>query len=151
MNSIVIFLAEYLVYFSVLIVPYLWLRKEKHDLIRILITVVAAFAVSEALKTYFAIPRPFVTEGFTPLVNVSPRDFYGSFPSGHTTFLAALGSAIFFTEKLPGTLVLLLGVLVGIGRVLVGVHYPVDILGGFAIGVVVAGFFKALHEIFPIW
>lgn len=151
MNSIVIFLAEYLVYFSLLAVPYLWLRKEKHDLIRILLTVVVAFAVSEALKTYFAVPRPFVAEGFLPLVNVSPRDFYGSFPSGHTAFLAALGSAIFFTEKFPGTLVLLLGVLVGIGRVLVGVHYPVDILGGFAIGVIVGGFFKALHEIFPLW
>lgn len=151
MNSLVIFLAEYLVYLSVLIIPYLWLRREQHDLIRISVTVVAAFAVSEALKTYFAIPRPFVVEEFTPLVNISPRDFYGSFPSGHATFLAALGSAIFFTEKFPGALVLILGVLVGIGRVLAGVHYPIDILGGFVIGVVAAAFFKALHEILPVW
>ncbi len=151
MNSIAIFLAEDLVYLVGLVIPYLWWRRERHDLIRILVTVVAAFAVSEVLKSFFAIPRPFVAEGFTPLVKVSPRDFYGSFPSGHVTFLAALGSAIFFTEKLPGVLVLLGGVLVGLGRILVGVHYPLDILGGFAIGVVVAGFFKALHEVFPVW
>jgi len=151
MNSLIVFLAEYLVYFSLLAVPYLWLRREKHDLIRILVTVVVTFAVTEILKTYFATPRPFVAEGFTPLVSISPRDFYGSFPSEHVAYLSALGSAIFFTEKIPGVLIFLLAVLVGIGRVLVGVHYPVDILGGLILGVVVAGFFKALHELFPVW
>ena len=146
-----IFLAQYLTYVAVLVVPYLWLRREKHDLIRILVTIVVAFAVSEALKTFLSVPRPFVAENFQPLIEVAQRDFYGSFPSGHTTFLAALGSAVFFTEKFPGTLILLLAVAVGVGRIMVGVHYPVDILGGFIIGVVVAGFFKALHEIFPLW
>ncbi|OGC62379.1 hypothetical protein A3J33_01945 [candidate division WWE3 bacterium RIFCSPLOWO2_02_FULL_53_10] len=147
----VIFLAQYLTYAAFLVVPYLWVRREKHDLVRIFVTVVAAFAVSEALKTFLSFPRPFVAEDFQPLIEVAQRDFYGSFPSGHTTLLAALGAAVFFTEKIPGTLILLLTAAVGIGRVMAGVHYPVDILGGFLIGIVVAGFFKALHEIFPLW
>lgn len=146
-----IFLAQYLAYTAFLVVPYLWIRRERHDLIRILVTIVVAFAVSEALKTFLSVPRPFVAEDFQPLIEVAQRDFYGSFPSGHATFLAALGAAVFFTEKLPGTLILLLAIAVGVGRVLVGVHYPVDIIGGFLIGVIVAGFFKALHEIFPLW
>jgi len=50
-----IFLAQYLTYVAVLVVPYLWLRREKHDLIRILVTVVVAFAVSEALKTFLVL------------------------------------------------------------------------------------------------
>ncbi|MEX0587192.1 MAG: phosphatase PAP2 family protein [Patescibacteria group bacterium] len=147
----VIFLAQYLTYAVFLVIPYLWIRRERHDLVRILVTVVAAFAVSEALKSFLSLPRPFVAEDFEPLIAVSQRDFYGSFPSGHTVFLAALGAAVFFTEKIPGTLIMLLAAAVGIGRVMAGVHYPVDILGGFLIGVIVAGFFKALHEIFPLW
>ena len=147
----VVFLAQYLSYAAFAVVPYLWIRRERHDLARIIVTVVVAFAVSEALKTFLSVPRPFVYEGFQPLIDIAPRDFYGSFPSGHTVFLAALGAAVFFTEKIPGTLIMLLGVAVGIGRVMAGVHYPLDILGGFMIGVVVAGFFKALHEIFPLW
>lgn len=146
-----IFLAQYLPYAALLAIPYLWIRRERHDIVRILVTVVFAFAVSEALKTFLSFPRPFVVENFQPLIEVAQRDFYGSFPSGHTVVLAALGVAVFFTEKIPGTLIMMLAVAVGVGRVMVGVHYPVDILGGFLIGVVVAGFFKALHEIFPLW
>ena len=55
-------------------------------------------------------------EGFQPLIEVAQRDFYGSFPSGHTTLLAALGSAVFFTEKIPGTAILFLAVAVGLRR-----------------------------------
>lgn len=146
-----IFLAQYLAYAAFFVVPYLWIRRERHDLIRILVTIVAAFAVSEALKTFLSVPRPFVVEEFQPLIEIAQRDFYGSFPSGHTTLLAALGSAVFFTEKFPGTLILLLAIAVGIGRVMAGVHYPADILGGFLIGVVTASFFKALHELLPLW
>jgi undecaprenyl-diphosphatase len=146
-----IFLAQYLPFAALLAVPYLWIRREKHDLVRILVTVVVAFAVSEALKTFLAVPRPFVVEDFQPLIEVSQRDFYGSFPSGHATLMAAFGAAVFFTERIPGTIILLLAVAVGVGRIMVGVHYPLDILGGFLIGVIVAGFFKALHELLPVW
>jgi len=147
----VIFLAQYLAYAVFLVVPYLWVRRERHDLVRIFVTVVVAFAASEALKTFLSMPRPFVAEDFQPLIEVAQRDFYGSFPSGHTTFLASLGAAVFFTEKIPGTLIMLLALAVGVARVLAGVHYPMDIVGGFLIGVIVAGFFKALHELFPLW
>ena len=151
LKAMAIFLAVYLPYLAFLAVPYLWVRRERHDLVRILVTIVVAFAISEALKTFLSVPRPFVAEDFQPLIEVAQRDFYGSFPSGHTTILAALGAAVFFTEKIPGTAILFLAVAVGFGRVMVGVHYPVDILGGLLVGVVVAGFFKALHEIFPVW
>jgi len=151
MNFFIIFAARYLIYASLLSIPYLWLRRERHDLIRIVLTVVVAFAISEALNFLFPIPRPFVAQNFTPLVGVSLGEYYASFPSGHATFLAALGTAVFFTEKLPGALILILGVLVGVGRVVAGVHYPIDVLGGFLLGVGVASAIKFLHDRYPFW
>ncbi len=151
MNFLIIFAARYLIYLSLLSIPYLWVRRERHDLIRIVVSVVVAFAISEGLNFLFPVPRPFVAQNFTPLVGVSLSEYYASFPSGHATFLTALGMAIFFTEKLPGVLILILGILVGIGRVVAGVHYPIDILGGFLIGVAVAALVKFLHDRYPFW
>lgn len=150
-NLLIIFAARYLIYFSLLSIPYLWMRRERHDLIRIVVSVVVAFALSEGLNFLFPVPRPFVAQNFTPLVGVSLSEYYASFPSGHATFLAALGTAVFFTEKLPGVLISILSILVGVGRVMTGVHYPVDILGGFLIGVVVAGLVKFAHDRYPFW
>ena len=98
-NALIIFFAQYLTFFSVLVAPYLWLRRERHSLIRIAVTVVLAFAVSEAIKSIFYIPRPFLAEGFTPLF---PQEQDGSFPSSHATFLAALGGGVFFGERWLG-------------------------------------------------
>ncbi|GMR19331.1 MAG: hypothetical protein BMS9Abin34_466 [Patescibacteria group bacterium] len=151
MDKIAVFLAQYLIILSVLIVPYLWVRRERHDLIRIAISTLVAYAAVEMLKTLAAAPRPFVAESFTPLINMSAAEFYGSFPSGHVTFLAALGTAVLFTEKVPGLIMLVIAGLVGWGRVLVGVHYPVDVLGGFLIGIITAGLFKIIHDRFPVW
>ena len=150
-NEIAIFLAQYLIFFSVLIVPYLWVRRERRDLISIAITAVVALVISELLKTLISAPRPFVVGGFDPLITVPARDFYASFPSGHTVLLAALGTAFIFTDKFPGIFLLARAGRVGWGRVLVGVHYPLDIFLGFVIGMVVAGFFKVVHDRFPVW
>jgi len=151
MDFLIIFVARYLIYFSLLSIPYLWIKRERHDLIRITVSVIVAFALAEGLNFLLPVARPFVAEGFTPLISVPLSEYYASFPSGHATFLATLGAAIFFTEKTPGVLILILGILVGIARVLAGVHYPIDILGGFFIGIVMASLFKLAHDRYPFW
>ena len=151
MNFLIVFAARYLIYLSLFSIPYLWIRHKRHDLIRISVSVVVAFAISEVLNFLFPAPRPFVAEGLTPLVEVPLSEYYASFPSGHATFLAALGTAVFFTEKRMGVLIFILGILTGIGRVLAGVHYPVDILGGFLIGIMVASLSKFAHDRYPFW
>jgi len=150
-DELAIFLAQYLIWMTALAVPYLWFKRERHDLLRIAVSVIFAFAVAEIIKTLTAVPRPFVAGGFEPLIAVSPRDFYGSFPSGHATLAAALAAAIFFTEKIPGLFILLIGILVGWGRVLVGVHFPLDILAGLVLGTAVSASFKVIHDRFPVW
>lgn len=62
-----------------------------------------------------------------------------SFPSGHTTtsFAIAFGAWLVLRKTeyaWVARALLVWGVLVGISRVYVGVHYPVDVLGGVAMG-----------------
>lgn len=64
---------------------------------------------------------------------VIPQDEY-SFPSGHTA--AATVAALLFSTALPllFPLFLTLAVLIGLSRIYLGVHYPTDVLMGFALG-----------------
>ena len=151
MNFFVIFAARYLIYLSLLSIPYLWVRRKRHDLIRIIVSVAVAWIMEEGLNLLFSVPRPFVAGGFTPLVNIPVTEYYASFPSGHATFLAALGTAVFFTEKRLGVLIFILGILTGVGRVMAGVHYPIDIIAGLLLGSMVAGLTKLAHDRYPFW
>jgi undecaprenyl-diphosphatase len=101
---------------------------------------VAAVATADllafALKTVVAIDRP--PERYPspdPLVRV-PTDY--SFPSGHTatSFAAALILARAVPSRAP--LFFVLAAAIGFSRIYVGVHYPLDVLGGAALGLLVA-------------
>lgn len=147
-EALIIFLAEYLIFFSALTIPYLWWRREKHSLIRIAVTVILAYALSEILKALFYVPRPFIAGGFEPLF---PHEPDGSFPSSHVSALAALAGAIFFQERALGIVLVVMAGIMGIGRVLTGVHYPLDIVGGMVLGLGIAALMKFLHDRFPVW
>jgi undecaprenyl-diphosphatase len=77
--------------------------------------------------------------------HLRPMDFYhfvslipesgNSFPSGHMTFLFALATTVYFLNKRWGWYAYGLSFLVGVARIFVGVHWPWDILGGAAIGI----------------
>ncbi|NIP32410.1 phosphatase PAP2 family protein [Candidatus Saccharibacteria bacterium] len=62
----------------------------------------------------------------------------GSFPSEHTTIAFAIALAVFLTYKKFGTILLVLAAIVGISRVYVGVHYPLDVAAGALVGIAMA-------------
>jgi undecaprenyl-diphosphatase len=147
-NYLIVFAADYLIFSAVFAIPYLLLKHKRHDLVRIAATVLAAYALAEILKDLFSIPRPFVAGGFEPLIDIPPNDLHGSFPSGHVTLLSALGAATFYTERIAGRLLVALAMVVGLGRVLAGVHYLIDVAGGLLIGVAIAWMFELIHKKF---
>jgi undecaprenyl-diphosphatase len=98
-----------------------------------------AWALANLLKYLFYTARPVEI-----LSNVSPlfsKTGY-AFPSGHATFFMALAVAIFFSHKKAGYVFMFFALLIGVARIIAGVHFPVDILGGFVLGFLIAFFFK---------
>ena len=87
-----------------------------------------------SLKVMFAVERPIGTEGIRTLREHTAPGY--SFPSCHTH-----ASANFFTSiaravnlKRFWTLAIIMPALVGLSRLYLGVHWPMDVLGGDIIG-----------------
>lgn len=95
--------------------------------------IVCADASATALRSYFHRVRPCqVLQGVQLLVGCS--DSF-SFPSNHATNAFALAAffAVYY-RKLAIPLFIVAG-LAGYSRVYLGVHYPLDVLGGICLGV----------------
>lgn len=106
----------------------------------VLVTLAGAALLDVGLKELFARTRPQAFFDFYP----TPESF--SFPSGHSLFAVCFfgGIAVLLSHRLQGrfaqALVWAVAVvailLIGVSRVYLGVHYPTDVIGGFAVGIV---------------
>ena len=92
------------------------------------------YAVEEFIRLFYHRPRPFLTYDIQSLFTENSY----SFPSGHASFFFAFSFAIYLYNKKWGIWFLIASLLMTIARVMAGVHYPSDILGGMILGVVVA-------------
>lgn len=61
------------------------------------------------------------------------------FPSDHAVMAGAATVGLWLVHRRLGVLAALASVVMGCARIYVGAHYPQDVLGGFALGAVVAG------------
>lgn len=102
-----------------------------------------AWVIARMLKSLIPTTRPYGLNGESPLTLIIPSG--GSFPSSHTAIVFALAVTIYLHNKKLGVLFLIIALLVGIGRVLAKVHFPVDIVGGAILGMLSALFVKRIH------
>lgn len=118
-------------------VGYLWLRGMKRIALAVILAIGGGLLLSLALKAGFDRPRP-------DLVSHGSIIYTSSFPSGHSmlaavvfltcgAFLAAAHDRRRVRVYILGYAVLL-ALLVGVSRVYLGVHWPTDVLAGWAAG-----------------
>lgn len=151
---VIIFVAQYLPMLMGLFV--IWLvctsfragkREDALAYIRsIVIGVIGRYGVAELIRFFLHRPRPFLA---LQLPHLLTENSY-SFPSGHTIFLIGMAIGVFFVNKRYGYWLFALSVIVGLARVVAGVHYPSDILGGAVLGVATAHGVRAIWRIRPI-
>ncbi|MBI1839061.1 MAG: phosphatase PAP2 family protein [Candidatus Colwellbacteria bacterium] len=140
-DSLIIFLAEYLQYFLIsiflLLILFPWQAKRgklKIFWVTVVSIVVARLGVTELIRFFYHRPRPFVTHQVHQLISESDW----SFPSGHSAFFFAMATAIYLYNKKWGIGFFIAAIFMNISRIIGGVHYPLDILGGAAVGILVA-------------
>jgi len=140
-DALVVFLAGYFQYLLIAIFLLLlffskYAKREKLRIfwITVVSTIVARFGVTELIRFFYHRLRPFVTYQAHQLLSGNEW----SFPSGHSAFFFAMATAIYLYNKKWGIGFFLVAILMNISRVIAGVHYPSDIIGGAIIGIIVA-------------
>ena len=92
--------------------------------------------ISLGLKHAIGRERPNVVYALPRSLVHAPQD--GSFPSGHATVSFACATALSFYAPRAAPAFFLLAAAIAWSRVYVGVHYPLDVLGGAVLGVGIA-------------
>ena len=115
-----------------------WIKKShalKMKAVQLLITFLTAFILIKTTKYTIGRERPFATYNFLEkLVSAESP----SFPSGHTFEAFALATALIllFRNSRVNFIILLWAIMVGFSRIVLGVHYLSDVLGGLVFGII---------------
>ncbi len=117
----------------------LFFKKHRKMGLQVLLSMLVTFIIGNLiLKNVIARPRPFVVEPEALSLLIIPQPGEYSFPSGHTMNGFTAAFALFFNNKKIGIPALILATLIAFSRLYHFVHFPTDIIGGFAVGLCVA-------------
>lgn len=136
----------YVIFFICLLLLIFGGAKERKAFLIMIIGLLVAKISIQIIHLIFLEPRPYITFNFIPLIKHIPD---AAFPSQHTMFVAVVAFAYIFCKSKFSLLFVLAGLWVGFARIFVGVHYPLDIVGGILVGALsvclVLLFKKLLH------
>ncbi|MER7829499.1 phosphatase PAP2 family protein [Streptomyces sp. NPDC095602] len=95
-----------------------------------------AVLVNIPIRGFVERPRPFRDHQNLEVLVQGKTDY--SFVSDHATMAMAIAVGLFIAHKRFGLAAIALALAEGFCRVYMGVHYPTDVVGGFALGTAVA-------------
>lgn len=136
------------VIFALLLVAFLAALHKYRLALRLILTGSLAYISASVLKLIVHRPRP--ADQITDIISREGLTFGFGFPSGHTALAVALGLTLL--SHIPSKyrwLVFALMAAVAISRLYLGVHAPLDIIGGAAIGVLAALSIRSIKRIVP--
>ena len=99
--------------------------------------VLARAIISPLIYVFYKRQRPYQKLNFTPIHSwllSEPTTRRSSFPSDHAISLAAITTALFWFFPILGTALMVIILLNGWARVVLGYHYITDILAGWVLG-----------------
>jgi len=119
---------------AVLLLP--WIRRNPERVWGGLLGAVLMVLVLQVVKQLLGLPRPLAVLPEELVTVIGPGLRRRAFPSGHTATMALFAGiwALSTPRRLQSWIALMLAIIVGMSRMVVGVHWPVDTLGGFALG-----------------
>lgn len=150
MDYFIIFSAQYLIVIVLLgaLIPLFfmnWSERKSYCVTGLIGGVIALVLIKIVSGLYFD-PRPF-THGVPALISHVADN---GFPSDHTTLSIFATTLVVLVRPKLGAGLFVLALLVGVSRVLAGVHSPIDILAGVVIGTISAHLASLLVRRLPM-
>lgn len=102
--------------------------------LRVVVAAILSLLIVPLIKDYFAAPRPAVILDYLNIIGKTRHE--NSFPSGHTATAFLFAVTLFIVTKCSKTRVVLLTVAacIGTSRIMVGAHWPADVVMGAIVG-----------------
>ncbi len=91
-----------------------------------------ALLVNRIVSTLWHRERPYQAHAGVHVFGSRSTD--PSFPSDHASAAFGIAFGVFLVDRVAGVLFLAAAVVIAAGRVLVGAHYPLDVLAGLLVG-----------------
>jgi membrane-associated phospholipid phosphatase len=123
--------------FYVAILGFVYWCIDKQAARRLVLILGLSTVTNSALKEIVNAPRPIGVEGIRSLRTETAQG--ASFPSGHTQTATAffVGLSVALKRPMMWVLSAVVILLVGLSRLYLGVHWPVDVLGAIVVGLIV--------------
>lgn len=138
-NFPMVIIAEYTVFFLAIFVILFWFTKNKENK-KMLICGGITFILAETMGKIAGLLH-FNKQPFAVLSNTNQlieKAINNSFPSDHTILFFSFCMSFWLFKKGKWIVWVFLAILVGVSRIWVGVHYPLDVLIGAFIGIISA-------------
>jgi hypothetical protein len=134
--EIITMMGEDVIVISLMVVIFLAVDKKKGFVISI--DLLASMLCMSTLKAIVRQPRPFLVIEGLDAKRVETATGY-SFPSGHTTTSSSFYSAIAYNFRKKGLSIVcaILILLIGLSRMYLGVHWPLDVVCGWILGITI--------------
>jgi len=126
-----------------LFAPFIRMGDRAHDFLIVGVSVCGTYLAALLLKNYFKVLRPAIAN---PHLHTLIIETDYSFPSGHASVFSALAVALFFINKRAGIIFGVIAIVIGVARVLAGVHTPVDIVAGYVLGILCSSIVERLAK-----
>lgn len=138
---------NYIIWVFLFYISFILIKQDKNIFWQLFLATIISEIIEKFLKSKLFWPRP-LHQNNNNLPKGIMKSWYqkGSFPSGHAI------KAVFFLIFILNTSILISPILFLIiitplilARIILGLHYPIDVLGGIAIGLIIAYLVMQIH------